>query len=225
MKKDNVISVAAKPYTFQYTPEKTALLVIDMQRDFCEHGGFGELLGNDISEVVGIIPNVARIISYCREKGILIIYTREGHLPDLSDCPASKLRRSKVQGAGIGDRGPMGRIMIQGEPGNGILPELAPAEGEIEIDKCGKGAFYHTDLQNILKEKGIESLLFTGVTTHVCVQTTIREANDRGYECLLLENACAAYDRADHEASIKMIHQQGGIFGWTTPVEALLTNV
>ena len=218
---DCAIRVAAKPYAYEFVPSKTALLVIDMQRDFCEHGGFGELLGNDIREVTAIIPAVAEVIAYCRKKGILIIYTREGHLPDLSDCPASKLRRSKAKGAGIGDMGPMGRIMVRGEEGNAILPVLAPCEGDIEIDKCGKGSFYHTELEEILKEHGIESLLVTGVTTHVCVQTTIREANDRGYECLMLEDACAAYDRADHEASIRMIQQQGGIFGWTAPVEAL----
>lgn len=224
MEHTKVIEVMAKPYPFTFYPEKTALLVIDMQRDFCEHGGFGELLGNDISQVTAIIPTVSRVIEYCRKQGILVIYTREGHLPDLSDCPPSKLLRSRAQGAGIGDMGPMGRIMVRGEKGNCILPALAPEKGDVEIDKCGKGSFYKTELEEILQKRGIESLLVTGVTTHVCVQTTIREANDRGYECLMLEDACAAYDRADHEASVRMIHQQGGIFGWTTPTEELWKN-
>lgn len=222
MKNTQIKEVAAKPYPFTFSPDKTALLVIDMQRDFCEHGGFGELLGNDISEVTAIVPAVAKVIDYCRKQGILIIYTREGHLPDLSDCPASKLRRSKAQGAGIGDMGPMGRIMVRGEKGNAILPALAPKDGDVEIDKCGKGSFYKTELEKILQKNGIKSLLVTGVTTHVCVQTTIREANDRGYECLMLEDACAAYDRRDHEASVRMIHQQGGIFGWTASVDELI---
>lgn len=215
------MKINAKPYEFEFDEKKTALMVIDMQRDFCEHGGFGEMLGNDISEVVNIIPTVKSVIDYCRDNNILIIYTREGHLPDLSDCPESKLRRSKKQGAGIGDVGPMGRIMVRGEKGNAILDELAPQDGDYEIDKCGKGSFYKTDLEKILRDNGIESLIFTGVTTHVCVQTTIREANDRGFECLMIEDACAAYDRNDHLASIKMINQQGAIFGWTTPAEEL----
>jgi len=216
------MKINANPYEFECDEKSTALLVIDMQRDFCEHGGFGEMLGNDISEVVNIIPTVKDVIEYCRTKNMTIIYTREGHLPDLSDCPESKLRRSKKQGAGIGDLGPMGRIMVRGEKGNGILDELAPVPGEYEIDKCGKGSFYRTDLEKILRDKGIKSLIFTGVTTHVCVQTTIREANDRGFECLMIEDACAAYDRTDHEASIKMIQQQGAIFGWTAKAEELI---
>lgn len=214
--------VNAEPYAFEYNPEKTALLVIDMQRDFCEHGGFGEMLGNDISEVVAIIPKVKEVIAYCRWKKIPVIYTKEGHLPDLSDCPASKRKRSKKQGAGIGDMGPMGRIMIQGEPGNDIVKELYPRDTDVVIHKCGKGSFYKTDLEKILIERGIESLIVTGVTTHVCVQTTIREANDRGYECLLVDDASAAYDRKDHLASLKMITQQGAIFGWAAKTEDFL---
>ena len=214
--------VDAKPNEYTFDPEKTALLVIDMQRDFCEHGGFGEMLGNDISEVTAIIPQVGKVIDHCRSLGVPVIYTKEGHLPDLSDCPPSKLRRSKKQGAGIGDMGPMGRIMIQGEPGNDIVPELYPKEEDIVIHKCGKGSFYKTALEDILQEKGIESLIVTGVTTHVCVQTTIREANDRGYECLLIKDASAAYDRADHLASLQMITQQGAIFGWTADTKSLL---
>lgn len=208
--------IQANPYEFEFDTETTALLVIDMQRDFCEEGGFGELLGNDISEVRKIIPAVGQVISYCRKNQIPVIYTKEGHLPDLSDCPVSKLKRSKRQGAGIGDDGPMGRIMIRGEKGNDIVPELTPLPGDGMIYKCGKGSFYHTDLQEQLKERGIQTLLVTGVTTHVCVQTTIREANDRGYECLLIEDASAAYDRKDHLDSIRMITQQGAIFGWST---------
>ena len=187
--------VDAKPYEYTFDPEKTALLVIDMQRDFCEHGGFGEMLGNDISEVTAIIPQVGKVIDHCRSLGMPVIYTKEGHLPDLSDCPP---------------------------PGNDIVPELYPKEEDIVIHKCGKGSFYKTALEDILQEKGIESLIVTGVTTHVCVQTTIREANDRGYECLLIVDASAAYDRADHLASLQMITQQGAIFGWTADTESLL---
>ncbi len=216
------MKVNAKPYEYEFDPKKTALLVIDMQRDFCEHGGFGEMLGNDISEVVAIIPKVKQVIDYCRKQDMPVIYTKEGHLPDLSDCPESKLRRSKRQGAGIGDLGPMGRIMIQGEPGNDIVSELYPLPEDIVIHKCGKGSFYKTDLEKLLIEKGITSLIVTGVTTHVCVQTTIREANDRGYECLLVDDASAAYDREDHLASLKMITQQGAIFGWTADTAEVL---
>lgn len=217
--------IEAEPYCFEMDVEKTALIVIDMQRDFCEHGGFGELLGNDISEAVKIIPTVKKMIDACRKKNIPIIYTREGHKPDLSDCPKSKLTRSKRQGAGIGDMGPMGRIMVIGEEGNDVVKELYPEKGDYVIDKCGKGAFYRTDLEKILESKGIEYLIFTGVTTHVCVQTTIREANDRGYSCLLVTDGSAAYDRRDHLDSIRMITQQGAIFGWATESDKLLEKI
>lgn len=215
------MEVNAAPYEFCFSPKSTALLVIDMQRDFCEHGGFGEKLGNDISEVVQIIPTVEKVIVYARGLGIPVIYTREGHDVNLADCTPSKLRRSKKQGAGIGYMGPMGRIMVRGEKGNDIIGPLAPRDGDLIIDKCGKGAFYQTELDVMLRSKGIQSLIVTGVTTHVCVQTTIREANDRGYECLLITDASAAYDRRDHEDSIRMITQQGAIFGWAAAYEEL----
>ena len=212
----------AAPYAFAFDPARTALVVIDMQNDFCAPGGFGEKLGNDISATRRIIPIVAEVLAAARRAGMAVIHTREGHLPDLSDCPPSKLRRSKRQGAGIGDEGPMGRILVRGEPGHDIVPELAPIEGETVIDKPGKGAFYRTTLEETLERLGIESLIVAGVTTHVCVHTTVREANDRGYECLVLEDATAAFDPADQEAALRMIRQQGGIFGWTAPCGAFL---
>lgn len=214
----------AKPYPFEFQLRKTALVIIDMQKDFCAPGGFGERLGNDISPTRAIIPQISSILEFARSKGMLVIHTREGHLPDLSDCPPTKLKRSKRQGAGIGDLGPMGRLLIRGEEGHDIVPELAPIQGEIVIDKPGKGAFYRTALQNLLEEYAIESLILTGVTTHVCVHTTLREANDRGYECLVVSDATAAFDPQDHEAAIRMIWQQGGIFGWTVASEAIIDS-
>jgi nicotinamidase-related amidase len=208
------VMLPAKPFPFQCDKRTTALVVIDMQNDFCSPGGFGELLGNDISHARAIIPKLQQVLAACREYGVLVVHTREGHLPDLSDCPPTKLRRSQLQGAGIGDTGPMGRILVRGERGHEIVSELAPAEGELVIDKSGKGAFYRTELDALLQARGIASLVLTGVTTHVCVHTTLREANDRGYECLVLEDGTAAFDPADQEAAIRMVHQQGGIFGW-----------
>ncbi|WP_313998670.1 isochorismatase family cysteine hydrolase [uncultured Paenibacillus sp.] len=206
----------ALPYPFGFRPAGTALIVIDMQNDFCAPGGFGERLGNDIAPARAIIPVISGVLDAARMTGLLVVHTREGHLPDLSDCPPSKLERSRRQGAGIGDIGPMGRILIRGERGHEIVSELAPVPGEPVIDKPGKGAFYRTNLRNILEESHIESLILCGVTTHVCVHTTLREANDRGYRCLVLEDATAAFDPADHEAAIHMVRQQGGIFGWTS---------
>ncbi|MFB1050964.1 cysteine hydrolase family protein [Paraliobacillus sp. JSM ZJ581] len=206
-------SVKAKPYNFEFDLNKTALVIIDMQRDFLYPGGFGEQLGNDVSTTNAIIPNVKKMLETAREKDMLVIHTREGHRPDLSDVPPSKQRR----GGNIGEQGPMGRILVRGEYGHDIVDELQPIKGEVVLDKPGKGAFYQTDLDIILNNKDIETLIVAGVTTHVCVQTTIREANDRGYECLMLEDCCAAFDEKDHEDSIRMINQQGGIFGWTTP--------
>jgi biuret amidohydrolase len=210
--------VDAKPFAFDFDLEKTALLLIDMQRDFCARGGFGEALGNDVTPTMSIIPTVKTILEAARAKGMFVIHTREGHRPDMSDCPPSKLRRSKA----IGEDGPMGRILIRGEVGHDIVEELKPLVGEPIIDKPGKGSFYKTDLELILQNKGIESLIVCGVTTHVCVHTTIREANDRGYECLMMEDGTAAFDPADQEAAIRMINQQGGIFGWTTTSNYLL---
>lgn len=208
------LKLPAKPFHFQCDKRATALVVIDMQNDFCSPGGFGELLGNDISQTRAIIAKLRQVLAACREHGVLVVHTREGHLPDLSDCPPTKLRRSQLQGAGIGDEGPMGRILVRGERGHEIVDELAPAEGELIIDKSGKGAFYRTPLDALLQERRIASLVLTGVTTHVCVHTTLREANDRGYECLVLEDGTAAFDPADQEAALRMVHQQGGIFGW-----------
>ncbi len=219
------ISIKSEPYNYEFNIDKTALIVIDMQNDFCAKGGFGEMLGNDITEVVKIIPNIKKVIEVCREKNIPIIYTKEGHLPDLSDCPPSKLKRSKVKGAGIGDIGSMGRIMVRGEKGNDIVPELYPREEDLIIHKPGKGSFYNTNLEEELKKRSIESLIITGVTTHVCVHTTIREANDRGYECVLIDDCCAAYDVDDHKAAVKMTAQQGAIFGWVSTSEILINSL
>ncbi len=212
----------ALPYEYEFRMDNTALLIIDMQRDFCENGGFGELLGNDIALTKGIIPTVKRMLETARKEGMLVIHTREGHRPDLSDCPPQKLKRSKKQGAGIGDVGPMGRILVRGEYGHDIVEELYPIEGEIIIDKPGKGAFYATDLELVLQTRGIENLIVCGVTTHVCVSTTIREANDRGFNCVLLSDCSAAFDPQDHEATLKSIHQQGGIFGWVSSSDKII---
>jgi len=213
--------VQAKPYEFEFDIDSTALMIIDMQRDFLYPGGFGEKLGNDVSTTNAIIPSIHKVLEKAREKDMLVIHTREGHRPDLTDVPASKAKR----GGGIGEEGPMGRILIRGEYGHDIVDELQPKENEVVLDKPGKGAFYQTDLESILRNRNIKSLIVTGVTTHVCVQTTIREANDRGYECLMLEDCCAAFDKKDHDDSIRMINQQGGIFGWTTPSENLLSEL
>lgn len=214
--------VDALPYAFEFNPATTALLMIDLQRDFCAACGFGEKLGNDISLTRAVIAPNQRVLKAARDAGLFVIHTREGHRPDLSDCPPSKLRRSKRQGAGIGDEGPMGRVLVRGEVGHDIVEELSPLPTETVIDKPGKGAFYQTDLEAVLRNRGIESLIVTGVTTHVCVSSTIREANDRGYECLLLEDCAAAFDPADHEAAVRSIHQQGGIFGWVTKSDEFL---
>ena len=189
-----------------------------MQRDFLEPGGFGEMLGNDVTQLGSIVPTLKGLLDFCRQKGLTIIHTLEGHQPDLSDCPPSKRKRGKGS-LTIGDEGPMGRILIRGEPGNAIIPELAPIAGEIVIPKPGKGAFYATELQAILQKRGITHLLFTGVTTEVCVQTTMREANDRGYECLLVEDCTASYFPEFKQATLEMIRAQGGIVGWTSSAQ------
>jgi len=219
------ISVAARPRAFVFDPARTALMVIDMQNDFCALGGFGERLGNDVSPARAIIPTIDGLLRAARAAGMLVIHTREGHAPDLSDCPPSKLKRSRLQGAGIGDLGPMGRILVRGEEGNAIVSELQPQDGEWIIDKLGKGAFYATEMHERLREAAIESLILTGVTTHVCVHSTLREANDRGYECLVLEDATAAFETADHLSAIRMIHQQGGIFGWVGHAPSLIESL
>jgi len=219
--KQEILEVEAKPYGFKFELARTALVIIDMQNDFCSPGGFGELLGNDTSSTRSIIPTISKVLETVRNSGMLVIHTREGHLPDLSDCPPSKLKRSKKQGAGIGDIGPLGRILIRGEQGHSIVSELSPIEGESVIDKPGKGAFYQTNLQALLQSKGVEALILTGVTTHVCVHTTLREANDRGYECLVLEDGTAAFDSIDQESAIRMVWRQG-VFGWTTTSSSLI---
>jgi nicotinamidase-related amidase len=213
-------TIGAMPYDYTFDPASTALVIIDMQRDFIEAGGFGEALGNDVSPLAAIVPTVAQLLAYARRLRMLVVHTREAHLPDLSDCPPSKLRRGNPT-LRIGDHGPMGRILVRGEPGSDIVPPLRPEPGEIVIDKPGKGAFYRTDLEAVLKARAISHLLFAGVTTEVCVQTTMREANDRGYECLLVEDATASYFPLFKEATLAMIHAQGGIVGWTAPLAAL----
>lgn len=212
--------VKALPFDYRFEPAQTALLMIDMQRDFIEPGGFGNSLGNDVTRLAGIVPAAAELLALCRRAGITIVHTLEAHKPDLSDCPPAKRNRGNPR-LRIGDPGPMGRILVAGEPGNAIVPELAPLPGEIEIDKPGKGAFYATPLADILRERGITYLLFAGVTTEVCVQTTMREANDRGYDCLLIEEATESYFPAFKQATLEMIRAQGGIVGWTASLADL----
>jgi len=209
-----VASVAANPFPFRFEPARSALVVIDMQRDFVEAGGFGETLGNDVRRLQAIIPTTQKLLAVCRKAGIAVVHTRESHRPDLSDCPPAKRLRGNPK-LRIGDAGAMGRILVRGEPGNDIVPALAPAPGEIVIDKPGKGAFYATDLGEILRLKNITHLLFAGVTTEVCVQTTMREANDRGYDCLLIEDATESYFPQFKQAALDMIRAQGAIVGWT----------
>jgi biuret amidohydrolase len=213
-------TVAAKPFEFQFDHATTALIVIDMQRDFLEPGGFGETLGNKVALLQAIVPTTAALIDWCRKNGVLVIHTREAHRPDLSDCPPAKRLRGNAS-LRIGDPSPMGRILIDGEPGNDIIAELAPLPGETVIVKPGKGAFFATALGDILRYAGITHLLFAGVTTEVCVQTTMREANDRGYECLLIEDATESYFPEFKQAAMEMIRAQGAIVGWTAPFAAL----
>src|SRR5690349_2757495 len=210
----------ALPYAFTFPPARTALVVIDMQRDFVEPGGFGTALGNDVRPLAAIVPTVRRLLDGCRAAGLTIVHTREAHRPDLSDCPPAKRLRGKAS-LRIGDAGPMGRVLIAGEPGNAIVEDLAPLPGEIVLDKPGKGVFYATPLSEILAGLGITHLLFAGVTTEVCVQTSMREANDRGFECLLIEDATESYFAEFKAATLEMIAAQGGIVGWVTPLAAL----
>lgn len=212
--------VEALPGPFAFDPAATALLVIDMQRDFIEPGGFGAALGNDVSRLGGIVPTVRRLLKVCRGAGLAIIHTREAHRPDLADCPPAKRNRGKPS-LRIGEAGPMGRILVAGEPGAAIIDAVAPLPGEIVIDKPGKGAFYATALPELLRHRGISHLIFAGVTTEVCVQTTMREANDRGYECLLVEDATESYFPEFKRATLEMIRAQGGIVGWTARCNAV----
>jgi nicotinamidase-related amidase len=213
--------VAAEPEPIALDWAATALLIIDMQRDFMEPGGFGETLGNDVSQLARAVKPIASVLKAAREAEMLVVHTREGHLPDLSDAPAAKVERG-APSLRIGDPGPMGRILIRGEAGHDIIPELYPLDSEIVIDKPGKGAFYATELGDILQKYGIENLLVCGVTTEVCVNTTVREANDRGYRCVVLADGCASYFPEFHEMGLKMIKAQGGIFGWVSSSAAVL---
>ena len=212
--------IAARPYPYTFAPAGTALIVIDMQRDFIERGGFGEVLGNDVTRLAAIVPTVKELLAWARAHAIRVIHTREGHRPDLADCPPAKRARGRLT-LRIGDKGPMGRILVDGEPGNDIVPELAPAPDETVIVKPGKGAFYATRLDEMLRAQRITHLILAGVTTEVCVQTTMREANDRGYECLLVEDATESYFPEFKRATLAMIHAQGGIVGWTAPFAAV----
>ncbi len=219
-----MISVPSRPYPYELDPAHTALVVIDMQRDFIERGGFGDSLGNDVARLEAIIPATAALIGLFRKQGWLVIHTREAHKPDLSDCPPSKIRRGNP-GLHIGETGAMGRLLVAGEPGNQIVAALAPIAGEIVIDKPGKGMFWATGLHEQLHGLGITHLVFAGVTTEVCVQTSMREANDRGYECLLIEDATESYFPEFKAATLAMIAAQGGIVGWVTPLAALQAAV
>lgn len=209
------VTIAAEPEAVTVDLERTAVVMIDMQRDFLEPGGFGETLGNDVSLLARAIEPCRALLDGARRSGVFVVHTREGHRPDLSDAPRAKVERG-APSRRIGDRGPMGRILIRGEPGHDIVPALAPLPGEPVVDKPGKGAFYATDLHTILQNRGITSLIVCGVTTEVCVHTTVREANDRGYRCVVPGDCCGSYFPEFHEVGLRMIAAQGGIFGWVT---------
>ena len=221
MTKDRSVTVQAEPYPFEFIPATCALLLIDLQRDFLEPGGFGEMLGNDVSQLRRVIEPNRKLLAAWRDKALPVMHTREGHRPDLSDLPPAK----KIRGGGkttIGDVGPMGRILVRGEAGHDIIPELYPLASEPVIDKPGKGAFFATDLHAILQNRGITQLIVTGVTTEVCVNTTVREANDRGYDCLVPEDCVGSYFPEFQTMGLKMIKAQGGIFGWVSDSKSIL---
>ena len=212
--------LAAQPGPIELDPRRCALIVIDMQRDFLEPGGFGAALGNDVSRLAGVVAPCRALLEAARAAGLLVIHTREGHRPDLSDAPPAKVDRAPP-GLRIGDPGPMGRILIRGEPGHEIVAALAPAAGEPVIDKPGKGAFYQTELELMLRNRGIATLLVAGVTTEVCVHTTVREANDRGFRCVVVGDCCGSYFPEFHAAALAMVAAQGGIFGWVADMAAV----
>jgi len=215
-------TIVAEPEPIGVDWSATALVIIDMQRDFMEPGGFGETLGNDVSQLARAVMPIAAVLAAARDMGMLVIHTREGHLPDLSDAPPAKIERG-APSLRIGDPGPMGRILIRGEAGHDIIPELYPLDSEIVIDKPGKGAFYATELGEVLEQFGIDNLLVCGVTTEVCVNTTVREANDRGYRCVVISDCCASYFPEFHDVGLRMIKAQGGIFGSVATSAAAIT--
>lgn len=215
------VTIVAEPESVAIDPDATALIIIDMQRDFLEPGGFGESLGNDVSRLQSAVGPCRAVLDAVRERGMLVIHTREGHRPDLTDAPPAKVERGDPA-LRIGAPGPMGRILVRGEPGHDIVADLYPEPGEPVIDKPGKGAFYQTDLESMLRNRGIRSLLVCGVTTEVCVNTTVREANDRGYRCVVVGDACGSYFPEFHEMGLRMIAAQGGILGWVSDSATVL---